>query len=224
MKAYLSTTFFLFFSLIFILPSCKKGENDPFISLQTRKARLCGEWKVSREEGQIFSTYDNHYINYCDTSIYSFDGTTKLGTSVGKQTVTYPTSIDELPYNKSINEQYSEKYIFKRNGTFDYEYINADDASQKNYSGTWKFLPKDKGTDAKNKERIILQFTTCLIIDANGYYSQIFPLNFSTNKIVFIDKLRSKEIILFYENQWTNSDGFNTTSTNEYIYTILKSK
>lgn len=217
---------YLFFTMILfsILASCKKGENDPFISLQTRKARLCGEWKVYEEKGQIISTYGNHYVYYCDTSIYSFDGVTKLGTSVGIETDVHPTSTQEIPYNISINEHYSEKYTFKKNGTFDYEYINTDDASQKNYSGTWDFLARDKDKDAKNRERIILRFNTCIITGTDGYNSMIFPLNFARDKIVYIDALRSKEITLIYEGQWTNSDGFNTNSTKEYIYTVLKSK
>ena len=37
--------------LVANLSSCKKGENDPFLSLKSRKARLCGEWTVTKSEG-----------------------------------------------------------------------------------------------------------------------------------------------------------------------------
>ena len=32
------------------LPACRKSEDDPFLSLRTRKNRLTGEWKVERYE------------------------------------------------------------------------------------------------------------------------------------------------------------------------------
>ena len=32
---------------VFILPSCKKGPDDPFFSLRSRKARLTGTWTLS---------------------------------------------------------------------------------------------------------------------------------------------------------------------------------
>lgn len=41
--------------------SCKKGDNDPFLSLMTRKARLSGEWKVISSEvtnGDTTVVYD----------------------------------------------------------------------------------------------------------------------------------------------------------------------
>ena len=35
-----------FITLISIAPSCKKYEDGPAISLRTKKARLCGDWKI----------------------------------------------------------------------------------------------------------------------------------------------------------------------------------
>ena len=54
----------LFILATFILVGCKKGENDPLISLKTRKSRLSGEWKMSFAEYSINDT------------TYSYDGTT----------------------------------------------------------------------------------------------------------------------------------------------------
>lgn len=44
----IKTFFLLALSLFLILPfqSCKKGEDDPFISFRSRKARVVGEWTV----------------------------------------------------------------------------------------------------------------------------------------------------------------------------------
>ncbi len=41
----LATILFLFTTILF--DGCKKGENDPFLSLKSRKARVAGEWKLT---------------------------------------------------------------------------------------------------------------------------------------------------------------------------------
>ena len=33
--------------LMLATPSCKKGENDPFMSLSSRKARIAGDWEIT---------------------------------------------------------------------------------------------------------------------------------------------------------------------------------
>ena len=39
---------FLLLAIVFltVIPSCKKGENDPFISFRSRNSRITGKWKV----------------------------------------------------------------------------------------------------------------------------------------------------------------------------------
>jgi hypothetical protein len=37
---------FLVLAAMLILPSCKKGDNDPFFSFHSRKARVVGTWKL----------------------------------------------------------------------------------------------------------------------------------------------------------------------------------
>ena len=40
---------FIVFALLSVtILACKKGENDPFLSLSSRKARLAGEWKLTK--------------------------------------------------------------------------------------------------------------------------------------------------------------------------------
>jgi hypothetical protein len=38
--------------LTLIVGACRKGENDPLLSLKSRQARLAGEWVVSSSEVQ----------------------------------------------------------------------------------------------------------------------------------------------------------------------------
>ncbi len=53
----------LLLSAIFIISSCKKYEEGPAFSLRTKKARLCGDWKI---ESITYDGVDNtsNYSNY----------------------------------------------------------------------------------------------------------------------------------------------------------------
>jgi hypothetical protein len=97
-----------------LLAECKKGENDPALSLRTRKARLAGDWRL--KEGRASITY------YTTSSVfnesYMFDGSQlKLNTDEPGVPVTYVApyvlgltinkdgsfSCSELLGNKSLN-------------------------------------------------------------------------------------------------------------------------
>ena len=56
---------FLFFALLTILlNSCfKKGEDDPFVSLRTRKDRVAGKWMVTSIQSSDSSSIANNNIN-----------------------------------------------------------------------------------------------------------------------------------------------------------------
>src|SRR6185436_4431068 len=81
---------FVLTMLVFFF-GCKKGEEDPRISLRTRKARLAGEWRL--KNGSASYTIDNYNENYL------FDGTrlrmttTQLGPPV-YYTGTYILNLD----------------------------------------------------------------------------------------------------------------------------------
>lgn len=65
----LKTLAILAFCAIFALPfqSCKKGEDDPFLSFRSRKARVVGEWTVKevKENGKT--------ITISGTTTYEFE-------------------------------------------------------------------------------------------------------------------------------------------------------
>ncbi len=48
--------FLLVMLSIIVIPSCKKGEDDPFISFRSRDARITAKWKLVNYENQ--SNYD----------------------------------------------------------------------------------------------------------------------------------------------------------------------
>lgn len=66
----------------FVLPfmsGCKKGPNDPGISLSSRDGRLIAEWKLTKISG----TRQGFYLGDATTYSYAYDGTTFTETYAG---------------------------------------------------------------------------------------------------------------------------------------------
>ncbi len=149
--------------------SCKKGENDPGLSLSSRKARVSGEWNVSKmmvdetETGTIYDWVTSTDKPYTDVSKYTVDGTNLTWSS----SYTYngvTTSTDGTGTVKVNN------YTFEKDGNFtselEVEFVDVDNSvsgvtvttttvDKTTSTGTWNFLGGVEG-DYKNKERIIL--------------------------------------------------------------------
>ncbi len=49
---------------LFSFLSCRKGEEDPFISLRSRDKRIVGEWHLRYVSGHIITIYDGLYMDY----------------------------------------------------------------------------------------------------------------------------------------------------------------
>lgn len=49
--------------------SCKKGENDPFLSLRSRKARVTGEWKLTK--GTVTETDNSRGTTNSEVTTYT---------------------------------------------------------------------------------------------------------------------------------------------------------
>lgn len=205
----------IFISLNFLL-SCKKGENDPFLSLRTRKARLVGEWKVVKSEKERMKkvyeldTYDQYSIVY-DTTLY--DGTTStevawlLEVSDGIQTLS--------PYPQTTRT-YTEIYEFNKDGSFKYvkDYIGVVKYEE---TGTWIFSPKNESKNNKNKEAIQLYTSAYMFYNADGSIGEQYEEDWSSNnfdnfKILVLDKLSHKKITAIYEinsHKTSNNNGEN---------------
>ena len=91
------------------LYGCKKGDHDPFISFRSRKARVSGEWKLTK--GSFITTGGATSITT------SFDGTNKT--------------------ENSNTTPYTQKRTFKKNG--DYTCITTDNDNLKVEEGSWNF-------------------------------------------------------------------------------------
>ncbi len=156
---------FVFSTLIVLgvttLTSCKKGENDPFLSLKSRKARISGEWKLV--SGSETSSYSS-------SSFTSSSAATYTETSYISNGSTYA---------------YSEKMTINKDGTYKIEVTYDGDFYT--IKGDWFFAGAVKDLDLKNKEAIV--FSTQEYSDPsysetyNGFYSgEVYIIDQLKNK------------------------------------------
>lgn len=151
--------------MIIVLPllttSCfKKGEEDPFFSIYTRKARVTGEWNITNMESIIKRTYQNDVQTLTTTLVSDLNWS---------QTIEILGTDSVVEYEGNVIDG-RNKVIFDKDGNikeiYEYEYIVekpiGDDAGvlRTNYristeiTGTWNFL--NNIDDYKNKERLAI--------------------------------------------------------------------
>lgn len=145
--------------------SCKKGEDDPFLSFRSRKARFSGDWTI--------------------TMLDKRETITQGGTSVIVETEIEEEGVTEITTSGSFRETRLGRmdighYQFKKDGDFSYTYqitiienwrdtVYWNSPTEYHYrdttltetriftaSGTWNFL--GNVDEYKNKERVILNF------------------------------------------------------------------
>lgn len=158
------------------LESCKKGDEDPGLSLRSRKGRVAGEWKVSSyEETTSYTENSSRFIGPSTTSSSS-NGTVKVSFDGEKFTteniINSSTGGNSIVKNVATGEF---KYSFKKDGTFtitqfkSFEEIEKEETNTyaletvtKNdinttIKGTWNFV-MGVNSDVKNKQYIVLTF------------------------------------------------------------------
>lgn len=172
------TVLLLVISSILVFEGCKRGEDDPFFSFRSRKARVTGDW--------AFDTFDSKVSQYFSLTGYKAVITTK----VINNNITIVTDSIETPHDTSktlagvIKEAY---YEFDKNSKmrylFHYEltwtktvpdentntttYYKVVTTVKEQASGTWNFLSnvEKNGVDKyKNKERLSLVFEEVEVI------------------------------------------------------------
>src|SRR6476661_1699887 len=125
----------LFLLAVLTLTTCKKGEDDPFMSLKSRKARLAGEWSL--ESGKLTESVDDHVNKLRFSRAFSFASTR------------YEAS-ENAPYYKVYKGSFTLHLGIDKNGTFTIK--EQFDGRELNGEGVWDFLKKSD--DVKNKEEV----------------------------------------------------------------------
>ena len=170
--------------------SCKKGENDPTISLKSRKARLCGEWKLA--EGSLTE------VSGGTSEILTFTGTTVSFSTGG-----------------SVN--YTQTMEIIKDGTFK-NTVNFNGAVRIE-DGQWYFMGANKDKELKNKEAVAFFITQISSTPAGGTTSIGTYKGVTPDYTWQLDELKSKEIIVIYDESSTSGG-----STDTYSGTITYEK
>jgi hypothetical protein len=164
------STFFIFCCFF----SCKKGKEDPAISLRSRTARITNKWEV-----------------YTSTRVW------QNGIYLGSWTVSnnrmevnsnnFPTDYYDYFFSLSIKEDYTY--------SIDQSFINLDTTLNSSYhtDGKWNFLNKSNGY--KNKERIILSPLKTVSKNSNSSRETLLIFQ-NSGEIIEIDQLRHKELTI----------------------------
>ncbi|NCU04751.1 MAG: hypothetical protein GXC73_12265 [Chitinophagaceae bacterium] len=151
----------ILFSLLILLDSCfKKGEDDPFVSLRTRKDRVAGKWKVSSIAGVDSSSYgDGSQVNKW---FYHLKG----GEYVDSYVFVFNYQVREIRVTKGKRTVY---YEFDKNRNYSmYDYTDDDTTIMK---GKWGF--NDKSEYIKKKIGIYVYpatiYSNTLFYDGSFY-------------------------------------------------------
>jgi hypothetical protein len=161
---------------------CKKGENDPFLSLKSRNARITGTWKLTAKTTNSTETTTSGGTTTTETSSSTYDGSMEITMSGGT------TSTSSYTREMTINKDGSYSYVVNSTSysTDPFSGQTTTTTSTSSSDGYWWWL-----NDAKNKTRIAFDD------DAVSYE---------------IDQLKNKEMILVYQDNdsYSSSDYTNT--------------
>ena len=177
--------------VLMALPACKKGKDDPGISLRSRKARLSGEWKLTA--GSTTS------LSGGSTTTATYNGSTCTETFGGS----------------SYTFAYAEALTIDKKGTF--EYVITGASSSTTYKGSWYFGGKNKDLDLKKKESVVLLITS--EVDVSGGTTSTYTYTGTDVNILTlnIDELKNKEMIIVLDGtDVSGSSTDNITGTKTY--------
>ena len=179
-------------SSVVLVSSCKRGEEDPFLSLRSRDNRVMGEWTVSSVEAreEINESSNSLVTNIVVEQKFSGDNYT-TDSSITTNTTNYKRTYTQKAYSNTLNimeggileamEKYSDETITGTNITGALTNIQSIKTSIKGY---WKW-----GSDEKNKGTIVLS------VGPNGMF--FGALGTATYQI---QKLTNKEMVLIYND------------------------
>ena len=182
----------LIFSLC--LSSCKKGENDPLLSLLSRKARLIGDWKVTNEVITASETYVDLDSNLNINSNY--DGNKKMNIIVTETPSGTKTSKDSTYYSQTLS--------INKDGSYKLSVIYNSGTNLNISEGTWSFLGKSDINKLKKKEAIFLTTTKSTIF--NGSATNVYDYSNLNGKTILIDQLKNKQLIMVVDNSFSNQN------------------
>ena len=199
MKKSIVAATLLIFGTISIV-SCKKGENDPALSLKSRNARIAGTWKFIGGERQTIDYDAGNQETF--TNNITYNGTSYTETSSFQDvsgTTTFP----------SETVSYTLEYTFDRDGNFNMSEI--EDGNSDIDKGFWYWVGKSKVQELKKKEVLVITITESNDGQIDTYAGTAITADGSFQ----LDRLTGKEmtIILDMQNTYSDGDTFSHTAT-----------
>lgn len=231
--------------LLLASPACKKGENDPFLSLKSRKGRLAGEYTIAawyaittseNEDGDVFTNItDIKDGSGTRTTTNHFDGEDPV-------TVIRNVVITDEDYVINKDGTWSRKLVTTTTWTeegdgFFIDEVEYTEIRTLEESGTWSFLG-GQPEEFKNKERVLFSLLEVkenseretVVHETDGgsttdEQSESLMEEFSEGEMTMIyeiDMLKSKEMTFIqkgdgrYEGEYVYGDG------SSYEYSMMR--
>lgn len=125
--------------------SCKRGENDPGLTLKSRTARLTGEWTLSNVTGTTTSSYTSDNYTSTSTTTYSYANGAQTASTTSTVTMGGDSSTDTNSNTTSL----TRTMTINKDGS--YTSVETEDGDTSENTGEWMWL--DQG---KSKSSIII--------------------------------------------------------------------
>jgi len=203
------------------LTSCKKGENDPFLSLRSRKARVTGKWNL---------TTSTHYLDDRNSDNDAIIFTQEVADGIRSITVEILEQGTVQPdLTGTTKQEYQTVLEINKDGTFTQTIVVTTieqqgmtvegETTTQILSGTWAFVGKSNSGDLKNKEAIALTYLNSSYSSPNEN-NQMTTTGFSDTQVLIIDQLKNKEMTITRNSSETDNDG--STDVDNYTATYEK--
>jgi archaellum component FlaF (FlaF/FlaG flagellin family) len=125
-----------------IFDSCKRGEEDPFISLRSRDNRITADWQLKTYDKVTSSTNDG----ITTTTTYSYDGTTLTKVRVNDQ----GTTTDTYSFSYELN--------IIQDGSYVSTVVDNGDKTQTTSNWWWS-------NTTENKAGIVMEYDGTYLIE-----------------------------------------------------------
>ncbi|MBL4752642.1 MAG: hypothetical protein JKY52_03435 [Flavobacteriales bacterium] len=166
MKNLSNVALMMVFALSLSFVGCKKGENDPFISLKSRDGRITGTWVLSNVDKSLDKTVKSGGSTTSTKTTETFDGTiwTTSGSTPQTDSITYEITIEKDGTWSSIEVKNSA--TVEESG-----YWQWTEAKKKK---TGLFIANELWTidRLKNKEMVTINNTVDKDTESNGDFEE----------------------------------------------------
>jgi hypothetical protein len=106
----------LLVSASLLFTGCKKGEDDPFISLSSRDARITAKWKLTKIEGTNTNTFAG--VSYTSTTNYNGTLLTTTSSSGGVNSSSYTLEMEILKGGEMTSTETEDGDILTEKGVW----------------------------------------------------------------------------------------------------------